>query len=248
MFGLFKKKPKASAPPASPSGQPEAEADPGAAAVMQGPSEASLAWDNAIVEIQQEFALVLAKASSESQELIAAGSDFAQIDRLWTLADQDLHKAKDVVSRRWNRALRELPEMTEEQSDFEGNKRDIGSTDLDLLYQAAYREMRNSAASLVIPETAALWAGEWQAFPDYCTMIRLEQKIQQFRKTKDVPMELLHEFNDAAQRCWSTTYGVEAQHVPAMASHLERKIDSRMKYARKLLRNHWQWRAMEEGT
>ncbi len=99
----------------------------------------------------------------------------------------------------------------------------------------------------VFATVGATWVGQWDGFPYWATMVRLELQIQNFRNTKDVPMAMLHEYNNAAYHYWSLAFGSEAQLVPAMAGHMQNKIDGQMKPVRKLLRSHWQWREMEEG-
>ena len=94
----------------------------------------------------------------------------------------------------------------------------------------------------------ALWVGEYDGFASWAAMLRHELQIQKFRKTKDVPMELLHNYNNAATQYWNIVFGSEAQLVPAMAGHAPTKVASRLKETRKLLRSHWQWREMEEAA
>ena len=58
----------------------------------------------------------------------------------------------------------------------------------------------------------------------------------------------VHNYNNAATNYWNVVFASEAQLVPAMAAHAPSKIDAHLKPTRKLLRSHWQWREMEEGT
>lgn len=94
--------------------------------------------------------------------------------------------------------------------------------------------------------SAARWVGEWDGFVHYQGMRRAETRISRYRNTKDVPMPLLHEFSNAATQYWQTSLGVEAHLVPHLAKHAPATVNARLKDARRLLRNHWQWRAYEE--
>ncbi len=100
----------------------------------------------------------------------------------------------------------------------------------------------------VFAASGARWVGEWDGFQSWAAMSRYEMQIQKFRKTRDVPMELLHNYNNAATNYWNVVFGSEAQLVPAMAGHAPSKVDAHLKPTRKLLRSHWQWREMEEGV
>lgn len=99
----------------------------------------------------------------------------------------------------------------------------------------------------VFATVGALYVGHYDGIHSWADMLRYEMQIQKFRKTRDVPMELLHNFNNAAQNYWNVVFASEAQLVPAMAAHAPVKTDARMKEVRKLLRSHWQWREMEEA-
>ncbi len=99
----------------------------------------------------------------------------------------------------------------------------------------------------VFATSGALYVGHFDGMHSWADMLRHEMEILVYRKTKDVPMELLHNFNNAAQNYWSVVFGSEAQLVPAMAGRAPIKIDARMKDVRKLLRSHWQWREMEDA-
>ena len=95
--------------------------------------------------------------------------------------------------------------------------------------------------------SVARWVGEWDAFGHWQDMKRAEMRIGRYRHTKDVPMALLHDFHAAAQNYWETSLAVEAQLVPHLVAHLPTTIDARMKVVRRILRDHWQWRAFEEA-
>ena len=99
----------------------------------------------------------------------------------------------------------------------------------------------------VFATSAALWVGEWEAFAHWRDMTRAALQIAQYEDKKEVPLALLMDFHDFAQKCWGTTFGVEAQLVPQMASHIPRKVEARMKDANRLLREHWQWREFEDS-
>ncbi len=97
----------------------------------------------------------------------------------------------------------------------------------------------------VFAAAGARWVGEWDAFPHYQVMKCAQVRIECYRHTKDVPMTLLREFHSAARAYWHTAIGVEAHLVPHLRLHVENLVTARMKRARRLLSEHWQWRAYE---
>lgn len=93
--------------------------------------------------------------------------------------------------------------------------------------------------------SAALWVGEWDAIEHWLAMKRTEVQIRQYRERAQVPLPLLQNYHNAAQACYSTTFGVEAQLVPPKAAHIPRQMKAHMKDVNRLLRDHWQWREFE---
>ena len=310
MFGLFKKKSKEGSPQ-SPQERHQAaqgdhvhhqQAEHQPPPVQQGPMPSAIEWDQRLAQIQQEFSQVLAEAVAQSAPLIdAVQNDFSEIERHWRPAEQEKDRAQAAITRVWNSSSRAInrEHESDEARDFQMNKADYATLEIEIAHQAAYREVRARAANAMLqfalhsdarsrhctgcgqpitsilidraqniscpgcgaPQTVepgnafrmfaaagALWVGEYDGFPSWAAMCRYELQIQKFRKTRDVPMELLHNYNNAATHYWTTVFGSEAQLIPAMAAHAPIKTAARLKETRKLLRSHWQWREMEEAN
>lgn len=294
VFGLFRRKEKPAAiVEAQPvEAQPVEEASRSTSKVTE--------WDASIAQITSDFETKLIEAIRQCEPLIASTqSDLSPIDECWGAVDLELERAKKALNRAWsspNTILSRDPVVSESQHTFQETKLYEGECELELAYQAAYRQVRARAAQAmmqyaldrdacsrycigcnqalatvlvgqaqniqcphcfvaqtvepgqafrVFALAAARWVGEWDAFPHYQTMQRAKQRIERFRNSQKVPMELLHEFHDAAQSYWQTALGVEAHLVPQKTNHLESAIDANMKGARRLLRHHWQWRSFE---
>jgi DNA-directed RNA polymerase subunit RPC12/RpoP len=257
--------------------------------------------DQRIAQIQQEFSAVLGQAVAASEAIVAATqSDFTELERLWRPVDAERDKAQAGMTRSWNACSRAInrEHESDEARDYQMNKCDFASLEIEIAYQGALREVRARAAQamlnfalhsdarsractacaqpitsilidraqniqcpacgapqLVEPGMAfrvfasvgALFVGHYDGMHSWADMERYEMRIQKFRKTKDVPMQLLHDYHNAALNYWTVVFNSEAQLVPAMAGHAPGKIEAYMKPVRKLLRSHWQWREMEEG-
>ena len=67
-------------------------------------------------------------------------------------------------------------------------------------------------------------------------------QINQYRDRKDVPFDLLQQYEAAARGYWTTRFHVEAELVPEQRQFVAQKIESYMKSVNKTLRQHWQWR------
>jgi len=299
VFNLFRKK---SAKPPVP---PEVPLPPVVVAIER-PSFAATReieeWNASIERIKRQFERVLVQALERSGPLVAAiETDLSPIEQVWGPLERELDNVQRSLSKAWKRpyvVLSKDPTVGEPRLAIQENKLYLESNELELAFQAAYRQVKAQAAQAmmqfalhrdartrycsacgsglttvligqaqniecpycgvmqmvepgqafrVFAAAAARWVGEWDAFPYYQIMKRAEVRIGRYRSSKDVPMDLLHEFHDAAQSHWRTALGVEAHLVPHMASHVARTVDARMIGARRLLRQHWQWRAFEEG-
>lgn len=80
------------------------------------------------------------------------------------------------------------------------------------------------------------------ALPHYEAMLRAELAIRQYRDRKQVPLELLASYEQAARRHWTTVFEAEASYVPELRAHVPAKIAMHMKAANRLLADYWQWR------
>jgi hypothetical protein len=267
MFGLFRKK-SPSQPTPVPVPAEAQESPPSSAAKI----EARLSeWREATAQIKSDFAAALAQAITECEPLAAAAqTEIMQIDRIWMPVEAKLERATKALSNAWNRPYTVLykdPTCTAQLA-AEDAKYCEEENELALAYEAAYRQVRASAAQSMkeyaleqdgasdAPESgqafrlfasvAARWIGEWEGLTDWQNMKRAEMRIRRYRKIKEVPMELLHQLHDSARSYWQTALGIEAKFAPHLQSHLERTIEARMKETKKLLGSHWQWREAQE--
>ncbi len=83
---------------------------------------------------------------------------------------------------------------------------------------------------------------EKAALPHYEAMLRAELAIRQYRERRDVPVELLVAYEQAARDHWTKVFEGEASYVPELRPHVQAKIAMHMKEPHRLLRNYWQWR------
>lgn len=69
----------------------------------------------------------------------------------------------------------------------------------------------------------------------------------QLRRRKDVPLELLREYERAGRGYWTMRLTAEADFAPEQRPFVTQKIESYMKSVHKTLRQHWQWRQFAGG-
>ena len=103
------------------------------------------------------------------------------------------------------------------------------------------RELRMFAA------VGAMALAERQALDRWETMTRTLNQINSYRERKDVPLELLRQYERAARGYWTTRVTAEADYVPEQRPFAAQKIDSHLKSVHKTLRQHWQWREFAGG-
>ncbi len=80
------------------------------------------------------------------------------------------------------------------------------------------------------------------ALPDYEVMVRTEGRINAYRDRKDVPLELLVEYERAARAHYTKVFEIEASYVPELQGYVAAKIDRHMHDIQRKLRDYWQWR------
>ncbi len=253
MFGFFKKK-KTVALVEQPA--------PQVAEAMQ-PSADSLAklaeWESKLTGIKEGFYAAIEAAKVASESLIASGGcDLNALDFAWAGVEKRLEKDQKALYRAWSSTdtilSRDEMEFTEQRALAETEYHEENN-ELEIAHVGAYREAKARAAQAKLelagdPNTriqVAHCIGEWQAFEHWREMKRAEMRIGRHRKTQDVPMDLLHALNLAAKQYWETALGTEAELVPHLRAHLPKTIDARMKGTRRILRDHWQWRAYEDS-
>ena len=97
-----------------------------------------------------------------------------------------------------------------------------------------------TVGAMALAERQAL--GLWEA------MTRAHAQISSYRERKDVPLELLMEYERAGRGYWTTRLTAEAGFAPEQRPFVAQKIESYMKGVNKTLRQHWQWRAQCSGV
>jgi hypothetical protein len=216
-------------------------------------------WDAAIAHHKEGILSLILQATHNSEALLASvPCDYNALDRLWAPLDGHLERADKALYRAWSSTetiLSRDSAVTDAQRAIEETKYYEENNELAIACEAGRRHVMARAAQSMIQVaqhpsevwSVARWVGEWDAFGHWQNMKRAEMRIGRYRHTKDVPMALLHDYRAAAQNYWEMSLTVEAQLVPHLVAHLPKTIDARMKEARRLLRDHWQWRAFEES-
>ena len=85
------------------------------------------------------------------------------------------------------------------------------------------------------------------ALPMWEAMTRAAAQISQYRARKDVPLDLLREYERVARGYWTQRLTAEADFAPELRQFVPQKIDSYMTSVYATLRQHWQWRQFTGG-
>jgi hypothetical protein len=93
----------------------------------------------------------------------------------------------------------------------------------------------------------AMALAERQALDLWEAMTRALTQINYYRERKDVPLELLREYERAGRGYWTKRLAAEADFAPEQRPFVTQKIESYMKSVNKTLRQHWQWRQFAGG-
>jgi hypothetical protein len=93
----------------------------------------------------------------------------------------------------------------------------------------------------------AMALAERQALDLWEAMTRALTQINQYRERKDVPLELLREYERAGRGYWTERLTAEAAFAPEQRPFVTQKIESYMKSVNKTLRQYWQWRQLAGG-
>jgi hypothetical protein len=88
----------------------------------------------------------------------------------------------------------------------------------------------------------AMALAERQTLDLWEAMTRTHLQINHYRERKDVPLELLREYERAGRGYWTERLTAEAVFAPEQRPFVAQKIESYMKSVNKTLRQHWQWR------
>jgi hypothetical protein len=107
------------------------------------------------------------------------------------------------------------------------------------------RAMNTIEPGLALRAFAAVGAmalAERQALDLWEAMTRALAKINGYRERKDVPLELLREYERAGRGYWTERLTAEADYAPEQRPFVTQKIESHLTSVHKTLRQHWQWR------
>lgn len=117
-------------------------------------------WDAILNSVISNFDATVAQATAASEAMIATSvTDFGPLQQAWGAVEHRLHQATDRVSDGWDETsdeLSELDELPDEVMDREGTKRDAGTTELEIRYQRAYRDVMGRAATVMYQHALAL--------------------------------------------------------------------------------------------
>lgn len=80
-----------------------------------------------------------------------------------------------------------------------------------------------------------------EAFPHYESSQRLLVAIEEYRESKDVPLELLKQFEASQMLYWKTLIQREADYVPDKAKDVERLLEPKLKGVQKMLKRYRAW-------
>ena len=107
-------------------------------------------WDAMRVEIRSGVEALLAEAEAASEPLVqAAVTDLSPLTRPWSAVETHIREAREAVSEAWNKISDEMSEcegFTHEMMFREGNKRDVSSLELELMYERVYGAVMARAA------------------------------------------------------------------------------------------------------
>ena len=114
-------------------------------------------------------------------------------------------------------------------------------------YCRAVNTIEPGRALRAFAAAGALALAERQALDRWEAMTRALAQINHYRERKDVPLELLREYERAGRGYWTERLTAEADFAPEQRPFVAEKIESYMKSVHKTLRQHWQWRQLADG-
>jgi hypothetical protein len=107
-------------------------------------------WDETRTQVRVRVEALLAEAAAASEPLIeAARTDLTPLTLPWNTIDARVRDAREEISEAWNQISDEMSEcegFTHEMMFSEGNKRDLASLELELLYDRVYGGVMARAA------------------------------------------------------------------------------------------------------
>jgi hypothetical protein len=262
-MGFFKKilggsNKQEAAPPPAPEAQvstPSGQVPPEGQALIQK-------WDQLLGSILQSFDGVLQQALAASEPHIQLNEGgMQQLSIAWGAIEHQMHQHTEKVADGWDEISDEMSDVDdfpEEVLDAQGDKRDLTHCEIEIRYNRAFKQTMARAAEVMRqraqgnPDAERVFRGsgphllgDWQAFPAWERMMRAETSMGLYRDNKDVPMDLLREYEASSREYYSTRLNVEAQYAPEQQQHVAMKLEGYMKSTNKTLRQYWQWR--EQG-
>lgn len=218
-------------------------------------------WDATREAIVTRFDGVLAEATAVS-EPIAAGvtTDTSALQRLWQPVETKMHAMTDEVSDAWDTIGDEMSEVDgipEGGMWIEGHKRDATNTDIEIRHararaavfaRAGMMQLQHAQSSgdpsamQVFAYGGAAFLAEQAAIENWAAMKTVETRIQGYRNSAAVPMQLLDYYAKVSANYWRVRYTTEAKYNPSQQASLETKIANFTKESHKLLREFPQWR------
>jgi len=137
-------------PPAVTSEAPAPAPAPVARASTSKADELIQRWDARRVETRARVEALLVEAEAASEPLIeAVRTDLTPLTLPWNVVDARVRDAREEISESWNEisdAMSECEGFTHEMMFREGNKRDIASLEIELLYERVYGGVMARAA------------------------------------------------------------------------------------------------------
>jgi hypothetical protein len=107
-------------------------------------------WDAKRLETRAQVDAMLAEAVAASEPLIeAVRTDLTPLTLPWNTVEARARDARDEISESWNQisdAMSECEGFTHEMMFHEGNKRDLASLEIELLYERTYGAVMARAA------------------------------------------------------------------------------------------------------
>lgn len=114
-------------------------------------------------------------------------------------------------------------------------------------YCRAVNTIEPGRALRAFAAAGAMALAERQALDLWEAMTRALTQINTYRERKDVPLELLREYERAGRGYWTERLTAEADYAPEQRPFVTQKIESYLKSVNKTLRQHWQWRQLAGG-
>lgn len=211
-------------------------------------------WEKFIRDTQAAFADVVKATEAKSRAVVVKTPDDIQVvGRLWNVAKHEQHKHREHIDERWNTVLDDLADLApgEDVTYKEGKKRDQGGLELEIACERGMRASMAHAAEQLLGtghtpanlNAAAHLIADAAAFAHWESMTRASQAMNGYKNRKDVPLPILEQLADSAQRYHRLRLETEARYLPILAPHVEAKVAGQMESVMRQLKVYWQWKA-----